>query len=391
MGLLNRFKELGGFVFALGCIVMWISFFGLDLIYSWVPSQIKAGITYLIPSQIITFFSYHFSHFFSNPVYSWSMGAKASILGFLLFFAAWIISKIRSKHGYRYWDRKALGIAKKMGAIFVLAIIFWLVSVMLLNTNAALAILNNSWPKEWLTGFLFTLILMGLYMHRIRAEKVGRKSLPSKIKSVFRGIFSFILSIAIIVGVGFVVWTVWVHPWLSHTGVTSWEYMPGNYYKEANKYVGYKYGNVPNRNRPDLKNFLLKIDTFPPYDWEKFTCSEASARLEWLLEGGGFDASIATSEMGPNKMGHAWVIVTLSEVNNVKVEATYFTKNHYNPPGIVQGQHVLIGAAVNYENPSEIYKNPEEAMKGAVIIPKSGWDWWNVPPYSQTIPFSEWG
>ncbi len=165
-----------------------------------------------------------------------------------------------------------------------------------------------------------------------------------------------------------------------------------------------------------------------------FDCSETSAMLEWLLEGAGFNASIASTS---GTFGHSWVLVTLANGDVVAIESTTLTQNYYAPPGIIEKpeghfreytyeyrmfldwkeeyppslynydpnitfekwkeeyllptiQPIGIPSRSTYYNPPKIYSSPEDAMKGAVIIPKSEWDWWNTAPYNSMTPFSSW-
>jgi len=135
----------------------------------------------------------------------------------------------------------------------------------------------------------------------------------------------------------------------------------------------------------------MKLEPFPAYSMNVFDCSESSALLEWLLEGAGFDASIAVSSFYET-FPHTWVIVNLSDGKSVNIEATYFAQNYYNPPSIVSGWQPLgFGSGVNYDNPAEVFDSPIDATKRLIVyIEKSEWDWWNAAPYNNLEPFSEW-
>lgn len=190
---LKLLKYLGGILFVVGCWVTWISYFGLENIRSWLPSQIFEAVSYLVPSQVLSPVSNWLIGFFSNPVSAWGNGAWLSVFGFVLFFVAWLVSKGRSKYGRRYRDRTAFGIATKMGTFFALSIVLWLFSLMVMRTGPASAILEQSWPRTWFLGFLITLVSMGLYMGRIR-----RGSWWSKKK-----IFAIILAAIILISFGY--------------------------------------------------------------------------------------------------------------------------------------------------------------------------------------------
>jgi hypothetical protein len=206
---------------------------------------------------------------------------------------------------------------------------------------------------------------------------------------------------------------------------------PKNYYEVAD-------GMYPDVKVRDIRTLyiILKNIKLPAYKEEYYDCSEASAQLEWILEGYGFKAYIAESPNPPPgdsllNAGHMWVIVELDNGDLVAIESTYLTKNHYHPPGIIMGNnrkyleysylyqmyldylnkysngnYILpknfddfIGHYLNppiddnylnalsgyYYNPSKLYDNPEEYVLGErhgdiiYYIPISQFDWWNHP------------
>jgi hypothetical protein len=178
--------------------------------------------------------------------------------------------------------------------------------------------------------------------------------------------------------------------------------LPPNYYGAAENYVLSKYGAVNNRTIGDLENFLMRIDPFPVARDDVFDCSEASARLEWLLEGAGFDASIAWKQLPQG--GHTWVIVYLPDTDNVplwyrdiiqgnsvSVEATVFlsqaeiAENAYlnsfislaylhRCPGFVGG---------TLYDPEHVFPSPVEAVRAG--HDPGDFDWWNAPEYLNVL------
>ncbi|RZN72317.1 MAG: hypothetical protein EF807_01575 [Candidatus Methanolliviera hydrocarbonicum] len=73
--------------------------------------------------------------------------------------------------------------------------------------------------------------------------------------------------------------------------VVAGHYLPDDYYSVAEAYA-------PHPSRDDIKDLhdLLMHVKLPAYREGYFDCSEASAYLEWYLEGAGFDAYIAGSQ-----------------------------------------------------------------------------------------------
>jgi hypothetical protein len=115
------------------------------------------------------------------------------------------------------------------------------------------------------------------------------------------------------------------------------ETIPKNYYKIADEI----YPDVETKNITSLYNILIKTE-LPPYTVD-YDCSEASAQLEWILEGYGFKTYLATSPYPPpgfnGTSGHMWVIVKLDNGELVAIESTLLTKNNYHPPGIIMGEN----------------------------------------------------
>lgn len=113
--------------------------------------------------------------------------------------------------------------------------------------------------------------------------------------------------------------------------------IPKNYYKISDKL----YPDVKNKDINSLYTVLLKIE-LPPYT-KDYDCSEASAQLEWILEGYGFKSYLATSPYPPpgsnGTNGHMWVIVKSDNGELIAIESTLLTKNNYHPPGIIMKKH----------------------------------------------------
>lgn len=215
--------------------------------------------------------------------------------------------------------------------------------------------------------------------------------------------------------------------------------LPPNYYEIAENYVIGNYAFVGEEDIGNLFSFLDQLQ-FPEYSGNYFDCSEASAMLEWLLEGAGFNASIATNVTSAYVIGgHTWVLVTLNNGDVVAIESTSLTQNYYAPPGIIEApngqfreytydyrlflewkekyppslyaydpnitfdewkrqylmqpiQQIGIPTREGYYNPPKTYNSPEEAITvhDGYFIPKTEFDWWNVSPYSNMEPFSGW-
>lgn len=196
--------------------------------------------------------------------------------------------------------------------------------------------------------------------------------------------------------------------------------LPLDYYNVAVSYVAAHYEPVSKKDIANLANFLDNV-LMGQYEENVFDCSNASAMLEWLLEGEGFNASLATT----SAWWHMWILVTLDDGSVVAVESTHLLQNNYFPPGIVEtpsgnyreytylykaflqwknDYHVditfeewrneyVIGwdpsTLDNHYNPAEIYASPADAVtQGHYSI--SEYDWWKAPPYDTMEPFSEW-
>lgn len=216
--------------------------------------------------------------------------------------------------------------------------------------------------------------------------------------------------------------------------------LPPNYYENAKAYVAQNYEIPVEKDIGGLVSFLDQIE-FREYQEDVFDCSETSSMLEWLLEGAGFSASLATNSSleSVSFMPHTWVLVTLDTGDVVAVEATYLTQNNYAPPGIIespdgrfrehsykyrmflewkkeyppslysydpnitfeewQKEYLIefnLFFSVSYYSPAEVYESPEVPIRGRTVgtihyyIPKSEFDWWNAPPYNSMEPFVEW-
>lgn len=153
-------------------------------------------------------------------------------------------------------------------------------------------------------------------------------------------------------------------------------FLPEGYYEAARNYAP----KVEKHDRETLEKLLMNL-TLPPYKMNYFDCSESSSFLEWYLEGAGFHTYIGASL----SLQHAWVIVELDNGDWVAVEATMLTKNHYNPPGIIDAKNSY------YYNPPKLYENPGQAISFMNDIKYPGYpkwtvdeiDWWNTEPFSE--------
>lgn len=196
------------------------------------------------------------------------------------------------------------------------------------------------------------------------------------------------------------------------------EVLPSGYYAKAES----AYNQVTNRDIQALHSVLMSDSCkLPAYVMNDFDCSDSSARLEWVLEGHGFDAYLA---MGPL---HVWVMVKLDGGSWVAIEATYLTSTYYCPPGIIEGpngewrEHSYLyqmyldyvgqydpnlyvlpksyddflqnylayvpEQLVDHYSSSEIYGSPEGAIRGtgAFYYPVTEFDWWNHSAYAGTF------
>jgi hypothetical protein len=160
-------------------------------------------------------------------------------------------------------------------------------------------------------------------------------------------------------------------------------HLPKNYYEISDKL----HPDVKHKDINTLYHILLKIK-LPPYT-KNYDCSEASAQLEWILEGYGFKTYLATSPYPPpgsnGTKGHMWVIVKLDDGESVAVESTLLTKNNYHPPGIIVGEHE------KYLNYSYIYHDyitylKKYSYKNYYVLPKNFTDFmenYYVPPITE--------
>lgn len=217
------------------------------------------------------------------------------------------------------------------------------------------------------------------------------------------------------------------------------------YYGTAESYVQKKYQVPEEKTIQGLANFLEQVK-LPVYKENYFDCSESSSIIEWLLEGAGFNAYLASNHsLGERVVGpHDWILAELESGEKVAVEATRLTKGDiYTPPGIIIApngsfkkyswrykrfqnwkekhppslydydpnmtleewesqylepviQPIGIPTRSGYYSPVATYESPKIPAEGKTMItthyyvPESEYDWWNVPPYSQTSPFSKW-
>lgn len=104
---------------------------------------------------------------------------------------------------------------------------------------------------------------------------------------------------------------------------------PNYYYSFAEEYVDNRYSVPEDHTVAELSRFIYQLQ-FPVYSLNEFDCSDASAMLEWLLEGAGFEAYIVKNDV------HMWVQVETKE-GLVAVESTNLCAGVcYSPPGIVE-------------------------------------------------------
>ena len=158
----------------------------------------------------------------------------------------------------------------------------------------------------------------------------------------------------------------------------------------------------------------------PPYKRDVFDCTDTSSIVEWLLEGAGFKATLASnSELGEWVLNsHMWVLVRLDNGRNVAIEATYLSEDsNYYPPGIIEAPNgdfeyysfksyydrrhpnrYLLDSPkkFNYYSPVSTYNSPQTPIEGKIVegtrhyMKESEFDWWNVAPYIDIKPFSKW-
>lgn len=211
--------------------------------------------------------------------------------------------------------------------------------------------------------------------------------------------------------------------------------VPKNYYETADKFVG----DPKDKSIKSLYDILINLSKLPEYEEDEFMCGHASAYLEWYLEGAGFNTTIASGFNNPkinydaytypqvlplhglSSVLHSWVIVYLPE-GKVAIESTYLCEgDNYLPPAIV------IDKWRKYEIYSFTYKEYDDYKRtydsSIYIVPESfdefveeyycwnlsslsseyydfveesadiyedayyyeGVDWWNKPPYHDTI------
>jgi len=105
--IINATKYLGGGLFSLGCIVIWLVLLE----------------PYLMPNSI------------SDPLTIWEIGILLAFFGLVTFFLGWTFSKVVSRYGFRYRDWRARRVAKIMGGMLILTFIVWLVPPIAVNVQ----------------------------------------------------------------------------------------------------------------------------------------------------------------------------------------------------------------------------------------------------------------
>ena len=202
---------------------------------------------------------------------------------------------------------------------------------------------------------------------------------------------------------------------------------PSYYYSFAENYVDEHYNIPDGKTVEDLAGFLQQVK-FPMYSLNDFDCSDASALLEWLLEGAGFEAYIVRGDF------HMWVqaetssgLVALESTNlpgivekpdgsfrEYSIKYLYFLewkekypadKYGYDPDityeewleeyyveSIVPGTPTLSGyyqTNNRYFSPFKLYIGE---TTGNVILysDEAEFDWWNTPQFTELYPFMYW-
>lgn len=204
--------------------------------------------------------------------------------------------------------------------------------------------------------------------------------------------------------------------------------IPLGYYAKASEI----YDSPPTHDIQALYSILMSdACKMPDYKFDAFDCSNASARLEWVLEGHGFRTRLYMSDFPP----HMWVMAELDGGSWIAIESTLLTSSNYFPPGIIEGPNGeyreysylyqiyrdYIGgldpeiyllpksyddflrnylekpifnplADLNYYSGDEFYDYLGDAVKGTGFFyyPITEFDWWNVSPYNSMEPFNEW-
>lgn len=170
-----------------------------------------------------------------------------------------------------------------------------------------------------------------------------------------------------------------------------------NYYDAAVDYVSKNYQIQPGENLDILISFLNQIK-LRNYEENIFEGSEASAMLEWLLEGAGFNAKIAISSY---VFKEDWIIVKLPNGDNYAIEPLCLTDNFYHPPGIMLKENAIFEWDNQYAHPTItlefciMWPKPINYYDPYILLPDSFvliltpyYDWWNAPPYNEMEPFS---
>lgn len=121
------------------------------------------------------------------------------------------------------------------------------------------------------------------------------------------------------------------------------------YYKEAEEYV-IKNLNQPNRkDLSGLSSFLMQVD-YNQYVENRFDCSEMACLTEWLLEGAGFNTTIARGKIQKENesIPHAWVLVKLKNDEKVAVDGTYVEESLGIAPRNYNYSKTNRGAIISY-------------------------------------------
>ena len=168
---------------------------------------------------------------------------------------------------------------------------------------------------------------------------------------------------------------------LSSCSLRTWIEMrkiPKGYYEIAER-------RAPKPQDADIASLALILQDLklPSYEEGLFDCSEASAFLEWYLEGAGFSADLVSFKE------HMWLMVKLGE-GEVAVDPTFLCRDNFHPPGIIAdpegefARHTLLWREyLKYlqAHDPERYKLPRDFEDFVRNYYKMGWDEELIPAF----------
>lgn len=137
------------------------------------------------------------------------------------------------------------------------------------------------------------------------------------------------------------------------------EDVPENYYPAVER-------QSPSDLVTDLIIFLDELALPRKYEVDVFDCSEASAFVEWALEGAGFDARIAATPT------HAWVIVYAADGSRVAIETNHMMVITENFSLTLDN----LGLPYNHYRPEVEYSDIYDAIM--TTRNPEDWDWWQL-------------